>query len=208
MIVEIWEVFESDGGILNSFKNYEGKLVTGGIFSKYSELFKENKFFIYYNHEDKLFQVVDTLTGTSIGKGTEKHDALSSARVSLNSTSTDSYELAVITTLIKKVKIKQSNKFFQNLKIELPKTKTFKEKVKKTKTEKKVPARALVFKKTNGKCFYCNESLLIDGGWHIEHMHPISRGGSNDISNLVPSCPICNLTKNTKTAKEFLEASA
>jgi hypothetical protein len=73
---------------------------------------------------------------------------------------------------------------------------------------KKLPKRALVFKKNNGKCFYCDDQLEIDAEWHIEHKQPKSKGGTNDIENLVPSCPSCNLKKRDKTAKEFLEAGA
>lgn len=76
------------------------------------------------------------------------------------------------------------------------------------KLEKKLPKRALVFKKNDGKCFYCDDQLEIDAEWHIEHKQPKSKGGTNDIENLVPACKSCNLKKHNKTAKEFLEASA
>jgi 5-methylcytosine-specific restriction endonuclease McrA len=72
--------------------------------------------------------------------------------------------------------------------------------------ERKIPKRALVFQKNDGRCFYCHDELKIEGGWHLEHMIPISRGGSDDLDNLVPSCQTCNLSKHSRTAKEFLEA--
>lgn len=78
----------------------------------------------------------------------------------------------------------------------------------KVKLELKIPKRAIVFKKNDGKCFYCDDQLTIDDEWHIEHKQPKSKGGTNDIENLVPSCKSCNLKKHNKTAKEFLEASA
>jgi hypothetical protein len=78
----------------------------------------------------------------------------------------------------------------------------------KTKLEKKMPKRALVFKKNDGKCFYCNDQLEIDAEWHIEHKQPKSKGGSNELENLVPSCKYCNLKKHNKTAKQYLESSA
>lgn len=81
-------------------------------------------------------------------------------------------------------------------------------KAKKEKLPKKLPKRAIVFAKNNGKCFYCDDQLEIDGEWHIEHKTPKSKGGSNDLENLVPACPSCNLKKSAKTAKQFLEASA
>ncbi len=51
-------------------------------------------------------------------------------------------------------------------------------------------------------CYYCggdNESLGVD------HLLPRSRGGDNDIVNLVPCCRSCNSQKGTKTPEEFRE---
>ena len=39
--------------------------------------------------------------------------------------------------------------------------------------------------------------------YHIDHVIPLSRGGSNDISNLVLACPVCNLKKHNKYPWEF-----
>lgn len=68
------------------------------------------------------------------------------------------------------------------------------------------PARKAVYDKTEGKCFYCEVQLMLEGDWHVDHMHPKSRGGSNDISNLAPSCPTCNMKKGRKTVEEFKAA--
>ena len=58
----------------------------------------------------------------------------------------------------------------------------------------------------NGFCFYCGELIYktINSQYHVEHKIPLSRGGSNDISNIVLSCETCNLRKNAKTAAEFV----
>ena len=74
-----------------------------------------------------------------------------------------------------------------------------------------------VWSKTGGKCYYCgtqleNEDILDWGGkvvttrhhWDIDHMIPVSRGGTNDTSNLVPACLSCNGKKGTMTADEFV----
>lgn len=53
-----------------------------------------------------------------------------------------------------------------------------------------------------GRCYYC--SIEIETGYHIEHMTPLSRGGSNWIDNICLACAPCNLSKHTKTAKEFM----
>lgn len=38
-----------------------------------------------------------------------------------------------------------------------------------------------------------------------EHQIPLSRGGSNWPSNLVPACDNCNKSKKDKTPAEFME---
>ena len=52
-----------------------------------------------------------------------------------------------------------------------------------------------------GRCYYC--SVDVEGGYHIEHMTPLSRGGRNDVSNICLACAPCNMRKHTKTAEEF-----
>jgi len=78
----------------------------------------------------------------------------------------------------------------------------------------------LVFAKTRGRCFYCwtvlpEDTLILDGqgkavsshrNWHVEHVVPVSRGGTDRIENLLPSCKECNMAKRTMTADEFVEA--
>ncbi len=51
-------------------------------------------------------------------------------------------------------------------------------------------------------CYYCSTS--IKEGYEIEHMLPISRGGSNGPDNLCLACAPCNRSKHTKTAEEFI----
>ena len=55
------------------------------------------------------------------------------------------------------------------------------------------------------RCYYC--SVVIENGYHIEHMTPLSRGGMNDVSNICLACAPCNMSKRTKTAEEFIRVS-
>lgn len=49
-------------------------------------------------------------------------------------------------------------------------------------------------------CAYCGEARPLT----VDHKMPLSRGGSNDITNIVPSCKRCNSKKGTRTATEYL----
>jgi 5-methylcytosine-specific restriction endonuclease McrA len=50
-----------------------------------------------------------------------------------------------------------------------------------------------------GRCAYCGSS----GPLVIEHRIPLSRGGSNDIGNILPACARCNDRKHRLTDEEF-----
>jgi len=48
-----------------------------------------------------------------------------------------------------------------------------------------------------GCTVYCRDK------YHVDHLIPIARGGHNDPSNIVISCPHCNDSKGAKTPDEF-----
>lgn len=50
-------------------------------------------------------------------------------------------------------------------------------------------------------CYYCG--CNIDDGYHVEHVHPLSRGGTNTVNNIVLACPSCNLSKGSMTLEEW-----
>lgn len=51
------------------------------------------------------------------------------------------------------------------------------------------------------RCAYCG---IIPAKLIREHRIPIARGGTNDITNIVPACAPCNGHKGTRTDAEFL----
>ena len=52
------------------------------------------------------------------------------------------------------------------------------------------------------RCRYCGEQL--DGERNVDHMTPLSRGGTDNIGNLTLSCFTCNTEKWKKTADEYI----
>ncbi len=58
------------------------------------------------------------------------------------------------------------------------------------------------FQRQKGKCYYCKDKMV---KYHVEHVVPIARGGSNDISNIVLACPTCNHRKNDRMPHEWPE---
>lgn len=62
----------------------------------------------------------------------------------------------------------------------------------------------LLRKKQKNKCAYCRCSLV--NGYEIDHIYPISKGGSNDPSNLQLLCNSCNRHKSDKRPIEFAQS--
>ena len=48
-------------------------------------------------------------------------------------------------------------------------------------------------------CYLCQTIINLNVEWHIDHVQPISKGGSNDIENLRPTHKICNELKSDKS---------
>lgn len=63
--------------------------------------------------------------------------------------------------------------------------------------------RAEVWEKTNGLCWYCGVRLVPHRTFHVDHVHPRSDGGSDDLGNLVPACVTCNTDKGALLLETF-----
>lgn len=50
-------------------------------------------------------------------------------------------------------------------------------------------------------CNGCRKQLII---YHVDHIFPLSRGGSNWPENLQCLCPSCNISKGSKTMDEWM----
>lgn len=65
-------------------------------------------------------------------------------------------------------------------------------------TKKDIEAQ---YARQGGTCFYCGAA--VGGKFHVDHVVPISRGGSDGPENLVIACPLCNRRKGAKHPAEF-----
>lgn len=54
-----------------------------------------------------------------------------------------------------------------------------------------------VFKRDKFTCQYCGRSAP-DVNLQIDHIHPVAKGGDNDILNLITSCADCNSGKRDR----------
>jgi len=52
------------------------------------------------------------------------------------------------------------------------------------------------------QCHYCQKECGAD--ITADHRQPLSRGGKDDLSNIVPCCAICNHRKGSMTYKDFV----
>lgn len=57
------------------------------------------------------------------------------------------------------------------------------------------------YEEQGAKCYWCKKPL--NGVYHVDHIIPISKGGSNCPANIACSCPFCNLSKGAKMPWEF-----
>lgn len=58
-----------------------------------------------------------------------------------------------------------------------------------------------IYEWQKGQCYWCKK--VVGKNYHIDHIWPISKGGSNNPENLCISCPSCNHRKHNKTPMEF-----
>lgn len=56
-------------------------------------------------------------------------------------------------------------------------------------------------KQQRGKCFWCKTK--VNDKYHVDHVVPLSKGGSNGPENLVVACPGCNMSKGHRHPMDF-----
>lgn len=63
-------------------------------------------------------------------------------------------------------------------------------------------SRAEVFARWGHACCYCGAPAE-----HLDHVTPLSRGGRDILSNVVPACADCNLSKGALSLAEWVRAT-
>jgi len=59
------------------------------------------------------------------------------------------------------------------------------------------------YSRQKGKCYWCNVKL--NNKYHVDHIVPLSRGGSNRPDNIVCACPHCNDSRGAKLPHEWVQ---
>lgn len=62
--------------------------------------------------------------------------------------------------------------------------------------------REIVYQKYNGHCAYCGKEITMKE-MQCDHIQSRYHNGTDDISNLMPSCRACNFRKGTWTIDQF-----
>lgn len=60
---------------------------------------------------------------------------------------------------------------------------------------------AAQYLRQRGRCYWCGER--VSKSYHVDHVIPLAKGGSNGPENLVIACPECNRRKCAKMPHEF-----
>ena len=60
--------------------------------------------------------------------------------------------------------------------------------------------RKIVLERDNYTCKYCGSRK---GPYEVDHVIPVTKGGTDDLKNLVASCRRCNRQKKNKSLEEF-----
>ena len=64
--------------------------------------------------------------------------------------------------------------------------------------------KEILLRRSNGKCAHCGKHLDVDS-MTIEHLYPVSKGGSNHTFNVVAFCEDCNENKSNFTIGSIID---
>lgn len=58
-----------------------------------------------------------------------------------------------------------------------------------------------IFSLQKGRCAYCHKK--VGKKYHVDHIHPLSKGGDNNATNLCIACASCNTSKGSQLPHEW-----
>ena len=70
--------------------------------------------------------------------------------------------------------------------------------------EKGMYKKAYIYAREGEKCFYCEDYIPLKY-MTKDHLHPRSKGGKDNLENLVLCCAECNKSKGSLTITDFME---
>lgn len=68
--------------------------------------------------------------------------------------------------------------------------------------------RLAIYLRDGMACVYCGAAVENGATLSLDHIKPVSRGGSNDATNLVTCCSRCNSSRGARSVSEFADAVA
>lgn len=82
--------------------------------------------------------------------------------------------------------------------------------MKKSRASLPIRIRREVWTRDKGICHYCGTALPIPGNrrttiTQVDHIESVANGGTDDLSNLILCCKVCNRHKGKKDYRSFLE---
>lgn len=135
----------------------------------------------------------DTIENTA--KRAKKFDTVLEACVYIHEHSVPFADIKILTENFESVNYTKSK-----IGNESAKSKNAKRKAKRIAFTKSI--RRQVYDKCGGSCGICGKPVDYDT-FTIDHITPLSRGGTNDIENLQVACKECNMIKGNSTDREF-----
>ena len=63
--------------------------------------------------------------------------------------------------------------------------------------------RAIIWEKSNGRCWYCGKEMNPFRDFSTDHIVARCVGGGQGYDNLVPACRTCNASKNNRSLEQF-----
>ena len=68
--------------------------------------------------------------------------------------------------------------------------------------------RLAIYLRDGMACAYCGATVETGNSLTLDHVRPVSKGGSNDATNLVTCCARCNSSRGNRSVSTFAAAVA